>query len=325
VTWDLTVTPPPDAFTPTGVRPDIAGAVRQASGGALAVVNRQLVPLNGVGVPTFSVGPAGAPEAAPISFKLVTGRAPRTADEAVIGPATARDVRVKIGDTVRIGDPPIPVTIVGEALFPSDVHAEFDEGVWLTPGRLDELVPPDGSSHGQAIAIRLPPGAGMEHARAALGAALPAGTDVSAAEVPVELENLRNVRTLPVVLAAFLALLAIGALSHVLVASARRRRHDFAILRAIGLDRRRTRLVLNSQGTAIGLVGLVVGVPLGVALGRTLWRLISQQVPLADVPPLALVAVVLIVPVTVAVANALAVWPGHRLARRHPAEDLRAD
>ncbi|MDQ1499527.1 MAG: putative transport system permease protein, partial [Actinomycetota bacterium] len=110
-----------------------------------------------------------------------------------------------------------------------------------------------------------------------------------------------------------------------LLASARRRRHDFAILRAIGLDRRRTRLVLNSQGTAIGLVGLVVGVPLGLALGRALWRLISHQVPLVDVAPFALVAVLLVVPVTVVVANALAVWPGHRLARRRPADDLRTD
>ena len=160
---------------------------------------------------------------------------------------------------------------------------------------------------------------------AGLERSLPEGTEVSAAEVPVELTNLRNVRTLPVLVAGLLALLAIGALSHVLVASSRRRRHDFAVLSALGLEGRRIRLILNSQATAIGLVGLAVGVPLGSALGRSLWRLVTDRVPLTAVAPFPVEAVVLIVPVTVLVANALAVWPGHRLERDRPALDLQAD
>jgi ABC-type lipoprotein release transport system permease subunit len=131
------------------------------------------------------------------------------------------------------------------------------------------------------------------------------------------------VRTLPVLLAGFLALLAVGALSHVLLTSARRRRRDFAILRALGLDRRRTRLILNSQATAIGVVGLVVGVPVGVVLGRVLWRLVTDRVPLTNVAPFAVIGVVLIVPITILVANALALWPGQSVARVHPAEILR--
>lgn len=154
---------------------------------------------------------------------------------------------------------------------------------------------------------------------------LPSGSEVIAAEMPVELMNLRNVRTLPVLLACLLALLAVGALGHVLVASSRRRRHDFAILRALGLDSRRIHLIVNTQGTAIGLAGLVVGVPLGVGFGRTLWRLVTDRVPLTAVAPFAVGAVVLIVPITVFVANVLAAWPGHRLARLRPAEELRAD
>lgn len=160
---------------------------------------------------------------------------------------------------------------------------------------------------------------------AAMQAVLPPGANVSSAEVPVELANLRNVRTLPALLAGFLALLATGALSHVLLTSARRRRHDFAILRALGLGRRGARLILNAQSTAIGLVGLLIGVPVGVALGRTLWRLVTERVPLADAPPFALVAVVVIAPITLLVANALAVWPGHRVTRPRPAHELRAE
>ena len=280
------------------------------------------MPINGVGVPTFTIRAGRGTNDSSISFALLRGRAPRSDSEAVIGPATASDVHAKVGDTIRVGSERVPVRVVGEGLFPSDVHAEFDEGVWVTPAELDRLVPPD--PHGRVVAVRLPRGADKRAAMARLRHALPPTTDVIAADVPVELTNLRNVRTLPIFLSGFLALLAIGAMSHLLVTSARRRQHDFAVFRVLGLDRRSTRLVLNSQGTAIALVGLIVGIPLGLALGRTAWRLVTEQVPLADVPPFALAAL-LIGPITVIVVNLLAVWPGRRAADVHPAEVLRRE
>jgi hypothetical protein len=325
VTWDVTISPPEHDVTTTGIKAGFAATVRRATGGAMASIDRQLVPINGVGVPTFTIRPIHGARAAPIAFELVRGHAPRADGEAVIGPATAKDVGAKLGDTIRVGPRHVPLRVVGEGLFPSDVHAEFDEGVWVTPSQLDRIVPADPTGHGRVLAVRLPPGAHRSTALTSLQRVLPRNTDVSQAEVPVELTNLRNVRTLPILLAGFLALLAIGALSHVLITSSFRRRHDFAVLRALGLDRRRTRLVLNSQGTAIGLVGLIIGLPVGVALGRVAWRLVTDQVPLANVAPFALTAVLLIVPITVIVVNVLALWPGRRLARLRAAEVLRTE
>src|SRR6185295_18306827 len=86
---------------------------------------------------------------------------------------------------------------------------------------------------------------------------------VEPVDVPVELVNLRNVRTLPIVLAVFLAVLAVAATWHVLMTSARLRRREFAILRALGLTRRGMRSVLNAQATTIGAAGLLVGIPFG--------------------------------------------------------------
>jgi ABC-type lipoprotein release transport system permease subunit len=83
------------------------------------------------------------------------------------------------------------------------------------------------------------------------------------------------------------------------------------------------RLIVNSQATAIGLVGLVIGIHLGIVLGRVLWRLVTDRVPLVNVAPFALLGVLLIVPASMLLANALAVWPGHRVARLQPAEILR--
>jgi ABC-type antimicrobial peptide transport system permease subunit len=149
--------------------------------------------------------------------------------------------------------------------------------------------------------------------------------DVTSSDVPVELANLRNVRSLPVTLATFLALLAIAAMWHVLMTSARVRRRELAVLRAIGLTRRGTRTVLSSQATAIAAAGLVVGIPLGIVVGRIAWSVVTGRVPLENVPPWPLIGIALLVPAAIAVANVVALLPSRRAVRLHPAQILRAE
>jgi len=62
-----------------------------------------------------------------------------------------------------------------------------------------------------------------------------------------------------------------------------------------------------------------------VAIGRTLWRWIADAAPIFYVPPLALSAVLVAVPATLLVANALAALPGRSAARLRPAEVLRSE
>ena len=123
----------------------------------------------------------------------------------------------------------------------------------------------------------------------------------------------------------FLAVLAVAALLHVLVSSTRARSHDFAVLRAIGVTRRGTHLVLNVQGVAVFVAGLVVGAPLGVAAGRVGWRLIADRVPLGQVSPFAALALAVLVPAALLVSQLVAVAPGRRLRRLRPAEVLRSE
>jgi predicted lysophospholipase L1 biosynthesis ABC-type transport system permease subunit len=262
---------------------------------------------------------------------MVSGRPPARRDEAAIGPSTANDLHVHIGDTVRVGDAKAPVRIVGEALFPSDVHAEFDEGLWLLPREFDTIVPPTppggSETDGRLVAVRFAAGSSVPAAIGHLSGLIGAlAQDVSAPSPPDELVNLRNVRVLPDVLAAFLGLMGVAALSYVLFSSAQRRRRDFAIFRAMGMSRRSARLVLNVQGTAIALFGVAIGIPLGLAISRSGWRFIAEHVPLAYLAPLAVLGVALIIPAAILLANSLAMWPGQLVARtRLPARELRAE
>jgi hypothetical protein len=91
------------------------------------------------------------------------------------------------------------------------------------------------------------------------------------------------------------------------------------------MTRGNIRAVLNSQGTAIGLFGLVIGIPLGLAVGRLGWRAIAERVPLSVIPPFALVAALLLIPATLIAANILALWPGRVTLSHLPGEELRAE
>ena len=130
---------------------------------------------------------------------------------------------------------------------------------------------------------------------------------------------------LPLALAAFLALLALAAVGHALSSGVRRRRHELAVLRALGLTRRQSRLVIATQASLLALIGLAFGIPLGVALGRNLWRAAADMAPLAYHPPVALWALFLIGPLALLAAILLAAWPAERAARLRTGQILRTE
>lgn len=119
-------------------------------------------------------------------------------------------------------------------------------------------------------------------------------------------------------LAIALAAGAAVALGLTLVASVRRRRHELAILRAIGFTPRQLQWSVVWQAGIVALTGIVFGVPLALALGRWLWTLFAEEigaVPAPVVPALSVVAACLI---AVALSMCLSALPG-RLAARTPA------
>jgi ABC-type antimicrobial peptide transport system permease subunit len=128
-----------------------------------------------------------------------------------------------------------------------------------------------------------------------------------------------------VFLAGFLALLAIGAVGHALATAVRRRWHDLAVLRALGMTCRQSRVVVVTQASVLALIGLAAGIPLGVALGRIVWRYVAETTPVFYVPPIAVLALALIGPVALVVTNLLAAVPARLAAKLRIGQVLRAE
>ena len=283
-----------------------------------------------VSIESFTYDPVAGKRLAVV---LTDGRMPATPNEIVLAAATARRLRAVTGATVRLtgGTRPLAVRVTGIGFVPVGPHNGYAEGAWLTPAGYDRIF--SGAHYSfkfHAAAVTLRPGANVQAVARRLNAAAAAikggrGFTFDPPAALPEVQQVKDLQVLPLALSAFLALLAIGALGHALSIAVHRRRHELAVLRALGMTRLQTRMVVATQASVLAVVGLVFGVPLGLALGRGMWRLVADSTPLAYHPPLAGWALVLIGPVALLAANALAAWPERRATRLRTGQVLRTE
>ena len=284
-----------------------------------------------VSVESFTYDPVGDKR---ISVVLTGGRMPDAPDEIVLAPLTAKDLHAVTGSTISLagGTPTqMPFRVTGIGFVPAGPHNEYSDGAWLTPGGYDRLF--RGAHYPFKFhlgAVTLRPGADVQavaHRLDARAAAIPGGKAFTfdTQPTPAQVVALRDVAVLPLALAAFLILLAIAAVGHALSSAVSHRRHELAVLRALGLTRGQSRLVLVTQASLLALIGLAFGIPLGLILGQALWREAANLAPLAYFPPVAVWALLLIAPAALAAAILLAAWPGERAARLQPGQLLRAE
>jgi hypothetical protein len=256
------------------------------------------------------------------SYRLLDGRPPAADDEIALGPDTLDELGLEVGDGVTLGDGDAELEVVGTALLQQGVHWAYDQGVWMTPDGIRQAADAVGDEAELSAHLRWAEGADVDRATATFEEA---GLLVEEPTLPQTLDNLRFVRPLPFLLAGFLLVLGVGAVGHSLVSAVRRRRHELAVLRTMGMTPRQAWASSAWQATALALVGVVVGVPLGLALGRVLWRWVAEAAPLYYVAPTAILVLVLALPITVLAANALAALPGRAAARLRPAHVLRTE
>jgi hypothetical protein len=134
----------------------------------------------------------------------LTDRLPRTSQEITLGTKTLRQLRVRLGATIRVsllGQQGRPMTIVGTTVFPTLSDAlGLGTGAALTPGGLRYLLtatatmPPPGN-----VFVRFGPGVEPQAGRAALSARLArlGSFSVDGPATPTDLLNFGQVQDLP--------------------------------------------------------------------------------------------------------------------------------
>jgi predicted lysophospholipase L1 biosynthesis ABC-type transport system permease subunit len=251
-----------------------------------------------------------------------------------LGGKTMRQVGARIGDTVqvRVGDTVVPLRVVGQAVFGTGGFGPgLAEGAGMSFTQFQAFFPQDERTQ---FFANLAPGAIAADVSARLNQEFaPAGAPVMGVEdakaaglYPKDaavIAGLGSAQRIPLALSGLLALAAIGTLVHVLVTSIRRRRRDLAILKTLGFVRRQVSATVAWQASTLAAIALVIGLPLGVAVGRWGWTLYADAngalpVPVVDLPPL-LVAI----PVTLLLANLIALIPGRLAASTRPAAVFR--
>ncbi|GIH25617.1 hypothetical protein Aph01nite_39270 [Acrocarpospora phusangensis] len=253
------------------------------------------------------------------------GRLPRDDRELMLAVKTAEALGARVGDEIPLTGDPGKGTfrVSGIGFVPKGAHNEYFDGGMVTPAGFETLFD---SFKFYSVLYAVRPGVDPASLMDTVNAV--PGVTFAMFEEPVplvQLAQVRDLRFLPVLLAGFLALLAVGAVGHVLATAVRRRSHEVAVMRALGLTRRQARWVVVTQASVLALIGLLFGVPLGVALGRTLWRLVADQWPFAYHPPVAFWALLAVGPLALLISNALAVWPGRLAARLRVGQVLRAE
>jgi hypothetical protein len=269
----------------------------------------------------FELSPLGG-GVTPVS---ISGREPRANDEIALGPHTAQLLGAHVGDRVEVkGAHTLPFTVSGVTFVPAAIHNAYDEGAWVTGAAFRQLYP-SGFFKFHMLLVRFQPGVAKAAAIKSANQATEGVFGLEHDSPPADVINLRTVRLLPTLMGIFLALLAIGAVGHALATAVYRRRHDIAVLRALGLTRPQVRATVAWQATTLAIVGLVFGIPLGLALARTLWRVVAERTPVQYVPPLALIAMLSVIPLSLLAVNILAAYPGHRAVRQRISTVLRAE
>jgi hypothetical protein len=264
----------------------------------------------------------------------VTGRLPRSGGEIALGTRTLRHLHARVGATIRVSLPDVdtrarPMTIVGTSVFPtlSDTLG-LGTGATLTTAGLRYLVPAQTTiPPPAAVFVRFRPGVEPQAGRQDLAARLAeAGSfTVDGPATPTDLLNFGQVRDLPQVLGTGLAAVALLTIAHLLITSVRRRRRDFAIMRALGFTSWQIRGTLCWQALTLAGMALVIGIPAGIACGRLGWQIFAHQLGITPVVAVPLAVLAVMAAGWLAAAAVIAVLPAEVATRNPPARALRSE
>jgi hypothetical protein len=321
--WDVAIV---DGAGYGNTQPDVTDRLLGANGDVAAYsgayfgsdrIDGQPVPL--LGMPPSSV----------VTPPIRSGRMVAAPGEIVLGTATIERLGKGVGDSVSSSAGTL--SIVGTATLPSlgVVHGEHTSlGVGgivayeQLPG-WDRNITESGASGPNVLFVRFRDGVDRAAAAKRLEPLADQLSDYNGASVtrvqrPAEIVNASSIRGASLVLGLAIAVAAVGSLALALTTAVRRRRHEFALLKAVGFTRRQVAASVAWQATVTMLSGLVIGVPVGVAAGRFLWDRFADQLDVVAQPAVGVTPILAVAVAALLVANLIAVVPALTV-RRVPA------
>jgi hypothetical protein len=286
----------------------------------------------------------GATPHAGVAPTLLAGHQVDAANQVIVGAETLAALHKRIGDTVRVsgGSKTTVLHIVGVATMPTvgigfGLHLSIGAGALvdkdLLPSDLQSLIGlPDPGPNAILVRFRTSANALVAHQSIARIVSSLNRLEEGAAGIisysdirPAEITNYQAIGAVPSLLAGGLAAGTVAALTLTLLTAVRRRRRDFALLKALGCTRGQLASVLAWQSSISVGIGILVGIPLGIVFGRAMWDLFAHElfaipkstIPALDIGLVALGALVL--------ANIIAAIPGRRAANTKTSVILNAE
>jgi hypothetical protein len=276
-----------------------------------------------------SVGLAGfAEEKGTVTPVMLEGRAPHGAREIVLARASLSALHKHVGDHVDVvaGGKHASLRITGVMLnlsSGSSFNGKLDEGAAVTLAGLQRLEPPREVSFVTMFFVRFAPGVDKRAEIARLQRHFP--REVLQHVEAQDVENLQRVDVLPTLLATLLGALALATLAHVLISSVRRRRRDYAVLKAVGFVRAQLARAVLWQTWILVAIGVALGIPAGIVTGRLLWRFVTNEIGSVQPTVVPVTVIALAIVCTAVIATAVAVIPAYLAARTRAASALRSE
>ena len=135
----------------------------------------------------------------------------------------------------------------------------------------------------------------------------------------------RSISRHPWLVALLVSILAAATLIHALVTMLSRQRRSLAVLATIGFSRRQRLSVGFSASTVLLAAATIIGLPLGIIGGRQVWHYLAGSIDIPSGPVVPWIVAVVAPLIGLLVAVVVALLTGWRLARRSPADLLRAE